>query len=179
MEKPRKYLEELPIHEDTRKFIKEHNLSIRKNHMGKKIKPKYCKSDFLRIYEGYDALQNLILVRNYIQKKHDISLSALEVLLYLYPKQFFTHSDYNEVPKQYFFRTVKRMCDLGYIKIHIKGTGTRRNLYTLSNIGKRVVYEFYELLSGEKPIPETQFTDNAYEKKVINLIKKTKKLTKE
>jgi hypothetical protein len=43
---------------------------------GKKVK--YSKTTFALVYQGYDMLENLIVVRQYIQRRYDIDISLLK-----------------------------------------------------------------------------------------------------
>src|SRR5690606_40757312 len=60
---------------------------------------KYEKKTFLRVYRGYDFLQNLITVKYYVQRKYNIKQYDLEILLYLYPVNYFTQSDFLFIPR--------------------------------------------------------------------------------
>lgn len=166
----------LPICDETKEFIKKHKLSFRNNNMGKHKDGKYKKSDFLRCYKGYDAFEKLIIVRHYVQRKHNISINLLEILLYLFPKQYFTHLDYGIVAKQFTYQKMHNFKKTGMLEVAIRGTHVNRTLYTLSNKAKRIVFEFYELMAGEKEIPvdssiltskEASYTD----KKIVDMIK--------
>jgi hypothetical protein len=53
---------------------------------GKKVK--YSKTTFALVYQGYDMLENLIVVRQYIQRRYDIDIT-FEILLFLSPKQYY------------------------------------------------------------------------------------------
>jgi hypothetical protein len=58
---------------------------------GKKVK--YSKTTFALVYQGYDMLENLIVVRQYIQRRYDIDISLLKYYSSLarnntYPRRF-------------------------------------------------------------------------------------------
>ena len=105
-----------------------------------------------------------MLVRAFIQKKYDISINTLELLLFLFPKQFFTQEDYGGISKQYTFRNIKALLEADFITIKSRGAGFYTHLYTLSNKSRRIVFSFYEMISGDVPIP----TDERYNKMANN-----------
>lgn len=116
--------------------------------------PKYTKRQFINIYQGYDFLENLVVVRAYIQKKYKIRFILLEILLYLAPKNVFTFSDYRYLAKDFKYNKIQNILDTGYVKIIVEGENKTKHLYGLSPKGKHLIGLFYEYLSGEKRIPE-------------------------
>ncbi|QRE03498.1 hypothetical protein [Flavobacterium psychrophilum] len=151
-----------------------------------RIEDKYNKKDYFVVYKGYDAFENFMLVRTYIQKKYDIPINTLEILLFLFPKQYFTQEDYGSISKQYTIRNIKSLLESGLITISAKGAGYYTHLYTLSNKGKRIVFSFYEMLSGEIPIPIDKVRNkmagpesNASDKKKMEMIKKLQNISKD
>jgi hypothetical protein len=57
-------------------------------HRGGGKKVKYSKTTFALVYQGYDMLENLIVVRQYIQRRYDIDISLLKYY-FLSPKQYY------------------------------------------------------------------------------------------
>jgi hypothetical protein len=116
----------------------------------------------LHFYLGYDLLELQLFVQPFILKKHDISLRLLNVLLYLYPKGYFTILDYFPISHAgYEVRFPIYLVKKGYANVVAKpkdGRNTqkidKRWVYTLSQKGKEIVREYYELLSGERKFPE-------------------------
>lgn len=131
-------------------------LMIKKKISGKKKrgKIKYSKHEFI-LQPGYDFLENLHFVRHYIMKRYDIRLEILEMLLYFYPKQCFTRTDFMAYPRFYNVRKPQYLVDKNYFNIVSAGitVGEPTNIYTLSPRSKRIVHKMYKLLSGETKIP--------------------------
>ena len=143
---------------------------------------KYSKPKMVKLLQGYDLCENLLLVRPYIQHRYNIQLKLLELLLYLKAKLLFTQDDYREIPKNFTYRSIRSLLDLGYVDTVQKGENLGKNVYTLSRKGVEIVKHFYECLSGEKRIPEN-FTNplsrpsaNTLDKKRYSLIKKLNQL---
>jgi len=115
-------------------------------------KPRYQKGSHIKIHDDCDLLENFMMVRAYIQHKYKLSLSDIEMLLYLFPKRLFTYQDYLEMPKSTSFKTLKNMLADGYMRKI--GKGPRNEvLYTYTPLVARIVRSFYECLSGEQPVP--------------------------
>lgn len=132
---------------------------------------KYSRTDYLVVYQGYDFLENLMVVRTYIQKKYNIRLILLEILLYLYPKNIFTFEDYRTMPRDFRYNKIQNILDTGHAKIISIGENKTKNLYALSASGKNIVCNFYEHLSGEKKIPESYKTNPMAMKKACSFDK--------
>ncbi len=116
---------------------------------------KYSKNQFIRIYKGYDFLENLFVVRHYIQRHYEIDLDLLEVLLKLMSLRVFSIQDYIEIPKRYSttsrFRSIRAR---GYVIVISDHYHAQKRIFTLSAKSKHIVTNFYQYLSGEKTIPE-------------------------
>lgn len=135
-------------------FIKKNNVKVNIKNRGGGSKVKYSKPQYLNIHQGYDFLENLIVVRKYIQKKHNINFALLEMLLYLGPKNVFTFDDYRLMSKEFRYNRIQNILDSGYVKIIFEGKNKTKHLYGMTATGKNIVGQFYELLSGERRIPE-------------------------
>lgn len=140
------------IPEDAKRMIKENKISIIVDRRTNKI-PKYTKRKFLMVSDSYDAFENFGLVRKYIQNRYKITLSLLELLIYLAPKQYFTNKDYLNFPKQYHYRRVEDLQALEYARVVMEGANQSKRLFALSQKGMAIVVHFYQILSGEKQIP--------------------------
>lgn len=165
--------------------LKKSGHELRFNLSGKSKEIKYSKKNRLLVFRGYDLLENMIVVRQYVQKKHKIDISLLEVLLYLAPKQYFTQLDYREMPKQFKYCLLKNLINTGFVGILSEGKKSIDNLYKINRKGHEIVTEFYELLSGEKKMSETRYDMNpmlnkkkrtAFDKKKMDLIYKINQL---
>lgn len=164
---------------DTLKALKKKKISLRFNVLGKSKANKYSKETRLLIFKGYDLLENMMVVRQYIQKKNNIDLGLLEILLYLAPKHYFTQADYRDMPKQFKYRSIKNLAATGFVSVVQEGSDLGKNLYNVNRKGHEIVCNFYELLSGEKKINESYVnplvnkkTRTPFDKKRMDLIKK-------
>lgn len=133
-------------------------LKLVKNYKSKAKDNQYKKSVYLLYYDGYDFLENLHVVRVYVQKRYEISFNILELLLHLFPKQFFTSTDYYRIQKQFTLNNVHYLMQLGFV-MNVSTLKTKP-LYTLTRTATSIVTLFYELLSGEKQIPLNVYSKN-------------------
>ena len=141
----------------------------------KKRKPTLLYSERDETYLKY-----LRVVRIYIQKKYELSLSELELILFLYDEKLFNMEEFNGYARILGFTSMKWMDKLkerGIIKLWRDEYGYK-TIYTLTHKYKMVCYKFYKHLNGEpisvnptqNPIFKSQasFSDKMYQK----LIKK-------
>lgn len=136
------------------KTMKESNIKLVYDYNDESKKNKYSKQFNLKLFQGYDILENLIVVRPYIQKKYNIDLNMLEILVYLYARKFFVQADYTDMPKQFSYRSIRNMLDTKFISIVQHGGDLSKHIYRINQSGAHIVKEFYELLSGERKFPE-------------------------
>ena len=94
------------VSKNVQNALKCKGLTLSYNRSGKSKKVKYKrptkaapKPKALPFFRGYDLLENMMVVRQYIQKKNNIDIGLLEILLYLAPKQYFTQADINKLRK--------------------------------------------------------------------------------
>jgi hypothetical protein len=168
-------------------------LERRLNHIcnggkAREINPhKYSKRRFTEIYQGYDFLQYLGLVRYYITRKYAISPRDLEFILYLHPLRVFTYAKLSRYPKSFGLFTVSSLVKKGIIvrvsSPAISITGKKKyekdkGTFMLTKEKVQMVAEFYELLAREKPFDTTHpafNTGNSIDEKRVRLIKKMEK----
>lgn len=137
-----------------KKVLKEQKVKL---HTGKYFgeeKPKYDRKQSLYVFEGYNLLQNHMAVRFYMKKKHKIQFEYFEILLYLMPMNYFKGDELFPIPKQFNMNRIRHLSDKGYIIIALKGENKMEHIWTLSPKAKKMVEEYYKLLSGEWKIPE-------------------------
>lgn len=167
------------VSEATKIQLKKKKIQLGYNTVGKSAKVKYSRhTDTLKFFRGYDFLENIIVVRSYIQKKHGIDICLLELLLYLAPKQYFTHADYRVIPKQYKYCYMKNVIATGYVELVGKGEGIGKKIFMVNRKGQEIIRNYYELLAGEKFISEERFrnplaktrTRTPFDKKRMDLI---------
>lgn len=112
----------------------------------------------IQISLDYSSLQYIGIVRHYIQKKHDITLSQLELLLFLYPLGIWSKDDYDLFPHRFSTRTIKPIMEKGFIDDifeHELEPESDKKVYRLTQKAKMIVRDFYQYLHQEKLIPET------------------------
>jgi hypothetical protein len=143
-------------------------------------KKKYSKTQFIKIYKGYDMLENFFTVRSYIQKRYKIDIHMLEILLKLMGMRVFTRAEFSNIPKEFTYNRFNSIQDSGFINLISDHTDVEKRVWTLNGKGKIIVTNFYKYLSGEKRIP-VDGTRNpmahgkksiAFDKKKLDLIKK-------
>lgn len=163
---------------DARKNLKGVRIDIKEN------VDKYSRSRFILVYKGYDFLENILVVRTYIQKHYDIDFDALELLLKLMGMRLFTIKDYTSLPKKFSYVRFNNAIDRGFIQIVQTEHSVANQVYCLSARAQNICTNFYQMLAGEKPIPEDgatnpmakKSTQTAYDKKKLDLIKKLNQL---
>ena len=147
-------------------------------------KEKYSKMQYIQIYKGYDMLENIFVVRTYIQKYYNIDFPTLELLLKLMGMKVFSRIDFSELPRSFSHARFKALQESGFINLLSNHRDEAQRLYTLNTKGKNIVMNFYKYLSGEEKIPEfyrqnpmaNKRKQVAFDKKKMNLIEKLKDL---
>lgn len=110
---------------------------------------------------GYDLMQNNIFVRPFIIKKYGIEHEViLDVLLYLFPIQYFRKSDFDILPTRNHISFLA-LSNFGYIESAIHMT-KGPNVYRLTDRAVDIVRNYYQYLSGEK-IFDPKLQGNPYE----------------
>jgi len=133
-----------------------------------------------------DFLKDWKIVRYYIQKKYNLTLSELEILLHLYSSGPFT--------RDYFFEfaalsdwdkgKLKNMMDRGFIYVYRKKKGREPRLYDLTHQAKYICNLTYKKLLKKEPISENprsnpmfvkdaSFTDKIYRRIIEKMNRKT------
>jgi len=141
---------------------------------------KYSKAKFSQVYRGYDFLENLFVVRIYIQKKYEINQYTLELLLALMGLKVFSRPMFAKIPKSFSVHQWKSFYKKGYINLVMDHESSEQRLYCLNTKGRNIVIALYEYLSGEKKIPESskynpmanKATQVPYDVKKLELIKR-------
>lgn len=100
-----------------------------------------------------DFLQYSIAVKPYIYKKYNIKHSIeLDILLFMYPIQFFTRDDFNLLPVRMYNYQFKTLMELGYFERLVDHRKKNLSVYGLTDHAKKIVTEYYMYLSGERVI---------------------------
>ncbi|QDP58492.1 MAG: hypothetical protein Unbinned6046contig1000_61 [Prokaryotic dsDNA virus sp.] len=126
-------------------------------------------------------LKNWRIVRYYIQKKYDINIKELEILLYLYDMGIFDRKDVNEYARicSWGNNTTKMFLDKGLFKMWRKGSSGpgNRDLLELSQRAKLICNHTYKKLNGEEEISENPYRNEIF-KETTQIDKAYKKLIK-
>lgn len=144
-----------------------------------KPKPKYFFKEKASSYLKY-----LRVVRKYIQKKYELNLSELELILFLYDEQIFNEETFDGYAKTLGFTSFnwfEKFRDRGIIKKWIDQQGYK-SLYVLTQRYKIAMNKFYSHLEGEA-IPEkvaqnplfsstASFSDKMYSRLIKQMNKK-------
>jgi hypothetical protein len=162
------------VSEDTEKLL-----------LAKKMKPRYKKAEgkyklkAIVMNSDFDLLQNQYPVRLFVQAKYGLSLRELELLLFLYPKQYFCLKDYKAFPLTFSHRRITTVIKHGFVKIAKKGKNMDQHVYTLTKSAKHQVVAYYKYLSGELKVPTIAENNPLirkdapeHHKKVIDFFKK-------
>ena len=169
------------ISDDTKDLLKKAGYKPRP----KKLEHKHYKKDAV-VNMDYNLLENFYVVRKFVQKKFNISLRELELLLYLFPKGFFSHQDYKSYPLSYSHRLISTVIKLGWVRIFTKGENQSQHTYTLTKSAKHIVIVFYKYLSGELKIPLNSENNplirkdaSSHQQKIIKMFKIMRKYQKD
>jgi len=99
-----------------------------------------------------DYLKYWRVIRYFIKEKYNLSLSQLEMLLFLYSEDVFStekFAEFNQLmswDKKRFYKLKKQ----GWIELFRPKTSRKKPLYQLSYKAQRVVNSVYKKLSGEE-----------------------------
>jgi len=136
----------------------------------------------------YDFLQYMRIVRRWARTSGDILPNDLDMLLYVYPKGFFTKRqfyDYHRIIGIYQDITFTRMRKEGWITLWRTYRGGKKKeaaLYTVTNKGKQLCNKMHKMCLGEIEIPTTQISKNEDTRQhgyILNAIKKINKERRE
>ena len=105
----------------------------------RKDKEKYSKKVFIQVYKGYDFLENLLVVRSFIHRKHGVDIGMLELLLKLMAMKAFTRAQYRLLPKQFTYTRLKYLMDAGYVNMVSDHTNTEKRIFALNTKGRNIV----------------------------------------
>jgi hypothetical protein len=115
--------------------------------------------------EGYDLLQYNMVVRPYVLKKYNVEREEyLDILLYLYPIQFFTRDEYSVLPimQHHSTFTINRLFQEGYFKKVVQTAENSYSVYTLTDLSHRIVKDYYDYLAARKTISPDCYVTNPF-----------------
>lgn len=136
------------LHPDTKKILTKRKYQVRAIKGSEK---NYRKGAY--VYLGCDMLEYQLPVRRFVQEKYGITLVELEILLFLFPKKFFTYKEYKTFPMNFTYRTIKKVIDRGFVQLFSEGRNKNEHVYTLTKSAQLMVRNYYKYLSGELDIP--------------------------
>lgn len=111
----------------------------------------------LTFHYGCDLLQYNIVVRPFIMKKYRLEhYLELDVLLYLFPIEYFTRADFKYLPTTKHHYSIQKLIDLNHIEMCVKGKNSK-DVFRLSMRAVNIVREYYAYLSGEKVLNENSY----------------------
>jgi hypothetical protein len=167
--------------EHTQKLLLENSLYPRY----KKTEKKYIKRQVV-LNTDYNILENQYVIRKFFQAKFNLPLRELELLLYLFPKQYFSHRDYKDYPLSFTHRKISSVIKKGYVIVFRKGKNQDKHIYTLSKSAKHLIQVYYKYLGGELLIPicaenNPMIRNNAtpHQQKIISMFKKMRERVKQ
>jgi len=129
----------------------------------------------------FDFLKNWRVVRYYIQKRYDLSVTELEMILFLYDEKVFDKDLFNDYAESMMWdkRRFKSMNDRGLIRIWRNGKkANHKQLYELTQKAKLICSHTYKKLLGLELISEDPYRnkimkgENYMDKIYRNLIRK-------
>lgn len=144
-----KFIDRIPA--DAKEYIEKKKLAVIKNPHQKK--GNYTKNQFLLFYDGFDFMQYQIVVRPFILKKYSIDNKILEILLFLFPMNYFTRRDYIQLVRPFSHINVDAFVEKGFGRVAVNAKGKDKKVYTLTIMAKNIVTSYYEYLSGKKKLP--------------------------
>lgn len=162
------------LSQDAQRAMKGQKIQIKYN----SEKEKYSKGKYAVVYKGYDFLENLGVVRDFIQRKYDVDRGLFELLLKLMGMKIFSRAEFTALPKRYTYRKLKYLIEMGYVNQISDHWDIERRVYTLNTAARNIIINFYKYLSGELKIPETEKLNPIargefnFDKKKMELIKK-------
>lgn len=131
-----------------RKGERRYNLVKKKEN---KVKPNYFFKEKSSSYLKY-----LRVVRKYVQKKYELSLAELELVLFLYDEQIFDRKTFDDYACTLGFSSLNwfdKLKEREIIKLWRDEYGYK-TLYVLTHKYKMACNKFYKHLEGE-PVPQT------------------------
>ena len=123
------------------------------------------KPDWEEAVIKYEPCALLGTVLKLITDKYEISRGDLYTLLELHKKKEFTWEDFGtaELTANWDKHRWYRMKNDSLVELYRAKDGKfkRYNIYRLTNKAKKMIREFYDILSGAKPLPTIAYSKNA------------------
>lgn len=158
----------------TKKKHKKEHVDIQKN-----IKKNYYRSELKR-----DYLKYFRLARRYTQRKYKLSLTDLEVLLFLQSEFLFTKEDMDEISLivPWDKKRFKRLKENGWIHTWREPKPYMKAQYEVTSKTKNMVEYFCRILEGDRRLTENhkkneymkraRYTDKVYARAIEKMNKK-------
>ena len=137
---------------DTKKALRKHHTRIKTDTFPMAYSRKNPKHS-LKFRTGYDLMRYSIVVRPFIVKLYKLESDLLlDILVYLFPIQYFTNKDYKLLPLYNTKFNLKQMVFKGYVDCAVEQSNFGSKVYCLSEKSIKVVVDYYKYMSGEKRI---------------------------
>ena len=142
--------------------LSEHTQEILRKEKTTLVTKRKTKYNKILILDGsFDILENYGIIRKYLQWKYEISVEDLELLYYLYPKNYFSKRDFFTYPLRWGNGRFKKLEDDGFIEnLYPKRKSWR--VYRLSVKAQLIVKRAHQFLSGERKIPTDARTNKVF-----------------
>lgn len=126
-------------------------------------KPKKTRRYLSREKEN-NYLKNWRVVRYYIQKKYDLNIKELEIILYLYDMGVFTRKELNDYARicSWGNQVSKLLIDRDLIRLWRKGEARQKDLFELTQQAKLICNHTYKKLNGEESISENPYRNEIF-----------------
>jgi CDP-diacylglycerol pyrophosphatase len=113
-----------------------------------------------------DYLKYLRLARRYVQKRYNLKLEELEVILFLQTEKLFSRDDFYDISciMPWNKNRFKKLMDDGWINEWRKPKPYEKGLYEISSKGRNMVQLFCRILEGNMSISELK-KNNPFMKK--------------
>lgn len=109
------------------------------------------------LYQDYNFLQFVPVIRIWAQRNFDLSLLELDVLMFMYPVGVFSSKEFDKCLKEMGrsnFGVLKKLKDKNWVKVWSKEG--RTNYYTLSQKASDLISRYHRICMLEEEIPMSE-----------------------
>lgn len=148
---------------------------------GKRPQPKRMRKIIIKekqveqVQPKSDYLKYLKVARYWVKRKYGLSLSDLEMLLFLRTQYMFKREDFNKYDNIFSFdrNRFDRLQNEGWVVKFREAKYGEIALYEVSSKCKRMLNNFYKKLEGESPYSESKNHNPIFNKSKQNFVDKT------
>lgn len=130
------------------------NLTLKRMKLDKQKK---MKKKVRMLYQDYNFLQYVPVVRIWAQRNFDLTLLELDALMFMYPIGVFSSSEFNTCLKEMGrgnFTVLKNLREKGWISVWAKEG--RSNYYTLSQKANDLISRYHKICMLEEEVPMSE-----------------------